>query len=301
MRNKIPRPQRAAGPLVLAMFLFVAAPRLPAQTDATVNPDSPRLLNDPVAAASLPLPDPRPKPVVLPDAVVLDTVEYVLPAEGRSIIVQKIQKPAGYVPPPIPRPTSPPPAAAPSEESLAKARAAAVNRPQMRHLQFSSTVYPIGPVEDARKATLVRWTHDGQSYQAWSSIDWNHFRSIGQFASADGKTMYHCMMGIGNATGLRKHPNSPVPPDFKSGEITYQLTEGETTHSAALADLETLHNLYRTDGYRLKQAYEIREKAIAERKAWLEANPPKPEDIIVRHWDIPSPKAQPSKEEGPQP
>jgi hypothetical protein len=59
-----------------------------------------------------------------------------------------------------------------------------------------------------------------------------------------------------------------------------------------------LHNLYRTDGHRLKLAHEIREKAIAERQAWLEANPPQPQDIIVRHWDVtpPAPESNPTVE-----
>jgi hypothetical protein len=234
------------------------------------------------------LPDPAPKPLVLPPAVVLDTVEYILPAEGRSIIVQKTEPPPGYVPPPVNPPPAPLPAV-PSEEFLAKARAAAANRPRMKILHFSATVYPLGSVQDGRKATLVRWTHDRQNYQAWSSIDWNHFRALGHFASADGKTIYSCLMGIGDATRWRQRPGSPVPPDFQPGEIAFRLIEGDDANQAAIADLEILHTLYRADGHRLKLAHEIREKAIAERQAWLEANPPQPQDIIVRHWDVTPP------------
>jgi hypothetical protein len=281
-------------------FSFCAALQFPASISAEEStgsePAAPRLLRDPVAVASAPLPDPTPKPLVLPPAVVLDTVEYILPAEGRSIIVQKTEPPPGYVPPPVNPPQPSPPPSAPSEEFLAKARAAAANRPQMRYLRFSATVYPTGATEEGRKATLVRWTHERQSYQAWSSIDWNHFRGLGRFASADGKTIYSCLMGIGDATRWRQRPSSPVPPDFQPGEIAFRLIEGDANNQAALADLETLHNLYRTDGHRLKLAHEIRENAIAERQAWLEAHPPQPQDIIVRHWDVtpPAPASNPT-------
>jgi hypothetical protein len=256
---------------------------------------SPKLSQDPIAAASAPLPDPTPKAVVLPPAVVLDTVEYVLPAEGRSIIVQKTEPPPGYLPPPVNPPPPPPPPGAPSEEFLARARAAAANRPEMRYLRFSATVYPVGPIETARKATLVRWTHERQTYQAWSSIDWNHFRGLGRFDLADGKTTYSCMMGIGDASRWRHRPGAPVPPDFQPGEIGFRVIEGDTANKDALADLETLHDLYRVDGQRLKLASEIREKAIRERQAWIEANPPQPQDIIVRHWKVPEQGGQKAK------
>ena len=280
----------AFGALAFAMMVSFATTRLPAQTAPSTEPaDAPRLLRDPVeaaaAAASAPLPDPNPKPVVLPPAQVLDCVEYILPAEGRSIFVQKIAPPPGYVPPPVNPPPSPPPAV-PSEELLARIRAANVNRPAIRWLRFSATVYP---QPDGTTSTLVRWTHERKTYRAWSSIDWNHFRGLGRFESFDGKTQYWSMMGIGDAPRWREKHGSLVPPAFPPGEITYQIIEGDGTNRDALVDLEVLHNLYRTDGHRLKMAHEIREKAITERQAWLEAHPPQPQDIIVRHWDVTSP------------
>ena len=229
---------------------------------------------------------------MLPPAVVLDTVEYVLPAEGRSIIVQKIEPPPGYVPPSVNPPSSSPPAL-PSEELLARIRAANANRPAIRWLRFSATVYP---QPDGTASTLVRWTHERKTYRAWSSIDWNHFRGLGRFESFDGKTQYWSMMGIGDAPRWRVKPDSMIPPAFPPGGVTYHVIEGDTANQAALADLETLHNLYRTDGHRLKLAHEIREKAIRERQAWLEAHPPQPEDTIVRHWDVTPPAPTTSTE-----
>lgn len=80
-----------------------------------------------------------------------------------------------------------------------------------------------------------------------------------------------------------------MPPVFQTGEIAFRVVEGDATNKEALVDLETLHDLYRSDGQRLKLAYEIRENALRERQAWLEANPPQPQDIIVRHWKVPEP------------
>ena len=262
------------------------------------SPDRPVLSRDPVvdawAAASEPMPEPVAKPASLPPAVVLDTVEYMLPAEGRSIIVQKTEPPPGYIPPPVnPPPVLPP--AGPSEEFLARARAAAANRPQVHYLRFSATVYPTGPADVGAKATLVRWTHQRRHYMAWSSIDWNHFRALGRFHSADGKTIYSPMLGIGNATFVRERLGAPIPPDFQPGEVVYHIVEGDAADKEALADLEILHDLYRRDGQRLELAHDIREKASRERQAWLEANPPQPQDIIVRHWKVPEQTEQEAK------
>lgn len=271
-----------AGLLALTLGAARAEPTSPAPV--------PILPRDPVeeaaAVAAVPLPDPNPEPLVLPPAVVLDSVEMVLPDEGRSIFVQKIAPPPGYVPPPVQAPASPPPPV-PSEEFVARARAAAANRPETRPLRFSATVYPAGPAGAPGKATLVRWTHKGQYYVAWSSIDWNHFRGLGRFESADGRTIYSMMMGIGDATLWRQPPGAPLPPGFPPGEITFRIIVGDPGNPSALADLEALHALYRAEGHRLKRAHEIRERTHRERQAWLEANPPQPQDIIVRHWEIP--------------
>jgi hypothetical protein len=265
--------------------LLLGTAILPAQ-DAPVSgqppAEAPRLLRDPVeaasATASVPLPDPTPKPVVLPPAEVLDCVEYILPAEGRSIFVQKIAPPPGYVPPPVNPPPSPPPAV-PSEEMLARIRAANANSPAIRWLSFSATVYS---QLDGTTGTLVRWTHERKTYRAWSSIDWNHFRGLGRFESFDGRTQYWSMMGIGDAPRWRVKPGSLVPPAFPPGEVTYLIIEGDPANKDALADLEVLHNLYRTDGQRLKLAHVLsllhleEEKEPQNRDCWknLLTNPP---------------------------
>ena len=48
--------------------------------------------------------------------------------------------------------------------------------------------------------------------------------------------------------------------------------------------LYQIHDLYRKEGVRMAAAFHAREKANAERKAYLLANPPIPENIVIRFW-----------------
>ena len=55
--------------------------------------------------------------------------------------------------------------------------------------------------------------------------------------------------------------------------------------------LAQVHDLYRKEGVRMEEAFQAREKAHAERKAYLLANPPVPGDVTIRFWKRPpSPK-----------
>jgi len=49
--------------------------------------------------------------------------------------------------------------------------------------------------------------------------------------------------------------------------------------------LQGMHDLYRNEGPRMEAAYQARIKAHEERKAYLLANPPKPEDVTIQFWD----------------
>ena len=48
--------------------------------------------------------------------------------------------------------------------------------------------------------------------------------------------------------------------------------------------LSQVHDLYRKEGVRMEEAYHAREKANAERYAYLLKNPPVPDDIVIRFW-----------------
>ena len=51
-----------------------------------------------------------------------------------------------------------------------------------------------------------------------------------------------------------------------------------------MESIEDKHNLCRTEGARVGQAYQARSKAAAEREAYLLAIPSKGEDVTTRCW-----------------
>jgi len=65
----------------------------------------------------------------------------------------------------------------------------------------------------------------------------------------------------------------------------FVITEGDTTDKEAMDLVQGLHDLYRAEGVRMAAAYHARVKADADRRAYLLANPPKPENVTVRFWD----------------
>ncbi len=233
-------------------------------------------------------PVPAPPPPPPPLLTVLDSVEYVLPSEGRSIIVEKVE------PPPEPVPPGPPVGTlTPEQVAAAKARwseAARRYRERNRMLMLSCTVYD-------HKATLVGWRHQGREYRAWSNIDFNHIAGIGGFESGDGSIRYNILMGLGNApAGMRigrtgRTVQGPVIPPLPADGPGFVVVEGDDSDTAALADMDAIHALYRAEGARLKAAYECRERYHRAQAAWLKANPPPPRDTILMHSGIVRPES----------
>ena len=91
-------------------------------------------------------------------------------------------------------------------------------------------------------------------------------------------------------------------PDHADGGPAFVLVEGDAK-SAAMDTLEQIHDLYRKEGERMEEAYHAREKARADRKAYLLANPPTPNDVTIRFWkrNTPSPRGVHVLEGGAQP
>jgi hypothetical protein len=102
---------------------------------------------------------PPPPPEALEPVPVLRETEYVIPSEGRPVIVQEITPPAQPQPPPAP----PVPVLSEEERAarLERWKAAAAKRPKYKVHMFSCTVYD-------GKHTQVRWSHQDQAYTAWS-------------------------------------------------------------------------------------------------------------------------------------
>ncbi len=109
----------------------------------------------------------------------------------------------------------------------------------------------------------------------------------------DGTTHdYGLLMGISTtdtarwAEFSRRHgfdfqpPEIPEMPDLSDAGPVFVFID-EKSDSPAVHILEQLHDLYRNEGRRMEAAYHAREKARAERKAYLLSNPPVPADITT--------------------
>jgi hypothetical protein len=220
-------------------------------------------------------------PEPLPPVPVLRETEYVLLSQGRSIIVQEVTPPAEPVP------TRPPPAPVVSEEEraarLERWKEAWAARPKYEVHFFSCTVY------DA-KYTQVRWSHKGQSYVAWSKLDWNDFAGMNHFlAGPEPATRHSLIFGIGNVSttdpGLPGSGMAALPkdlPSFTEGGPDFVITKGAANDAEATEGFRLLHELHAREKDALLAARANREQVRRDQKAWMDANPPQPRDTIIR-------------------
>jgi hypothetical protein len=160
---------------------------------------------------------------------------------------------------------------------------------------LSATVYN-------HNRTLLRIYPNGkpdQKVEAWSNLDFNHFCGFSTYRVRDAGdgTLYDfgLLMGIGSTDTKRwaelaaargyeyKAPDIPDMPDYANAGPSFVVVKGDA-ESPAMDTLEQIHDLYRKEGARMEAAHHARVKAHAERKAWLLANPPKPQDITIRFW-----------------
>ena len=229
-----------------------------------------------------------------------------------NVTVQLIENP-NLIDPPPPLPPLPP------EDQAVIARMAEL-REDYRGTELvflSATVYD-------QNRTFLRIYPNGRadgSVTAWSNLDFHHFSGFSTYRvkdAVDGTLYdYGLLMGIGGidtrrmkevaeAQGIeykgQEIPEIPIMPDLADGGPAFVLVEGEK-HGSAMDTLEQIHDLYRKEGVRMKEAYHAREKARADRKAYLLANPPKPNDVTIRFWkrNHPSPRGVQALDGGMQP
>jgi hypothetical protein len=151
---------------------------------------------------------------------------------------------------------------------------------------------------------------------AWSNLDFNCFSGFSsyQVKGADGKSREHgLVMAISNedprtqASFLAKHhltyiaPQIPMLPDLASGGPTFIIIPSDTDEKAGVEVIKGLHELYRVEGARMQEAYQARMKAQEERKTYLLANPPVPDDVTIRYWKRQASTSDLKKQEGLKP
>jgi hypothetical protein len=224
-----------------------------------------------------------------------------------NVTVQLVQDPN------LPDPPPPLPALPPEDPAVIARLAELRENYRGTELVFlSATVYD-------HNRTFLRIYPNGRlvdSVTAWSNLDFNHFSGFSTYRVKDAEdgTLYDfgLLMGIGGidtrrwkeiaeARGIEyKGPEIPEIPemtDLADGGPSFIVVEGDAK-SPAMDTLEQIHDLYRKEGARMEEAYHAREKAREERKAYLLANPPKPNDVTVRFWkrNRPVAKAASAKE-----
>ena len=79
-------------------------------------------------------------------------------------------------------------------------------------------------------------------------------------------------------------------------EPTFVIKEGDDP--AALQAIADMHELYKIEREKMKTARLARERAYEERKAYLIANPPKPQDVTFRFWKRSEPSPASGVENG---
>jgi len=148
----------------------------------------------------------------------------------------------------------------------------------------NALVFSLSATVVDHRATKLQWRHDGEIYEAWSNVDFNHLTGFTLF-KLDGR-YYDPYFGIGNVSseieGADIWPGKI--PAFSTKEPTFILVEGDASDAAAIEGVEALHALYRVEHERLKTAYEKRKQARIERQRYLKANPPRPKDVRIQFW-----------------
>jgi hypothetical protein len=157
-----------------------------------------------------------------------------------------------------------------------------------RVLDFERTILDVHPNGEAKESVTVV-----------SSIDYNDFSGFATFSVAgegeDGTEevrQYALIMAINNEIAANmgrfaardgRTYEAPQLPTLPEGEApSYVVLEGN--NEEALQAIHDMHVLYSVEGDRMNASRIAREKAREERKAYLLANPPKPEDVTVKFW-----------------
>jgi len=212
-------------------------------------------------------------PKDLPAFTVRSTIVRQL--EDRKIIMQRVNDPQ------LPDPPPPPPSA--TKEELEALRASPEWQERIANYKPTKLILLSATVVDG-KATFVRWYHEGEEFQAWSNVDFNHLSGFAEFESDN--TRYGFIMAVGDISTdkERKFEWPGKPPELGVDYPAFTLVKGDESKGDAVAMMIALHDLYENEQEKLVAAHEGRLRARAEREAWLRANPPQPQDTVIQFW-----------------
>ena len=214
-------------------------------------------------------PPPPPKAKLLPVMKELKRLERRI-AKSEKLITRWIEPiEADFTPPSLPDRGS--------EPELTEDEIAALLELYGREkwLSISATVFD-------ERVTLLRWSHEGTKYWAWSNVHFGHLSGLGQFKL--GKQRYSLWMGWGKTRSewVSEDDWPGKPPELPDEPAQFEPI-GEVPDEA-LETITVLHKVYAREGERLAKIYEKRQRANEAWRAWKEANPPQPQDIEVVLW-----------------
>ena len=199
-----------------------------------------------------------------------------------NVTVQMVEDPGLRDPPSLP----PLPSSSPNDPAV-------IAQMELLQEKFQGTefIFLSATVYDHSRTLLTVFpngTTEGQ-VSAWTNVDFNHFSgfSIFRVTEKDGTERdYGLLMGLGNEERfLPDSDQQPIPelPKLSAIGPSFSVVEGDT-QGDAMKILEQLHELYQKEGTKMELAFHAREKAHAERKAYLLANPPTPKDLTIKVW-----------------
>jgi hypothetical protein len=147
------------------------------------------------------------------------------------------------------------------------------------------------------ETTHIRWqgSTPGRSFEAWSNINFDYLRGLGTLRLPSSEILI-LAMGMGEVDTARlaarfasvgrpyQPPSIPALPASPETDPAYIVVKGDPTPDE-LAPITALHALYQYEHARLKAARDHTARLNAERRAWQQAHPPQPEDIVIKHWN----------------
>jgi hypothetical protein len=90
----------------------------------------------------------------------------------------------------------------------------------------------------------------------------------------------------------------PPPPALPPWESAFVVVDGDPADADGILPVRGLHDLYKTERFRLAAAFQGRERARLAWESWLKANPPQPKHHVLYHSAVQPKKIQPQRLQG---
>lgn len=184
----------------------------------------------------------------------------------------------------------------PSPEALARRAYLRANGPiESRLLSLTAIVYDDG-------TSLLRWGYltpekTWKSFEAWSTVDFSSLWLVGDFEV--NRVRYLICPSVLPASkrfaGALPHPGPFIPDAATPG---FKLTKGDSSDEKGLLPLRALHEVYRQEGSQLTSLWLTRENENRQIEEWKKANPPVPQDTVIRIWPKKSRRHNSTRTEG---